>query len=210
MSEDIGKICPVCKRHFWVMYPHLWAYKRGYGLNQQIYFCSWKCLRTDEKKEKINVRRLTDEQRQEAVRIHLEGGDAKKYLEEIGCAGPEAVWYSIRKKLKETDPETWAKVQATIPKSPFQKKKKVETPEGNIRRNDLVPEIADEYLPERKTYPVTGIQTDFGEFYYDHKHNEIDWRAESGDEIGMGPIAWTNLRDELTDILRALGVDVHE
>ena len=82
MSEELGKICPVCRKHFWVMYPHLWAYKRGYGLNQQVYFCSWKCLRTDEKKEKINVRRLTDEQRREAVRIHLEGGDAKKYLEE--------------------------------------------------------------------------------------------------------------------------------
>ena len=144
------------------------------------------------------------------------------------------MWYSIRKKLKETDPETWARVQATIPKSPFQKKKKVETPEGNIRRKDLVPEIAidgdirlnmsdgtkldlvyddtiaEEYRREKKVYPVTGIQTDFGEFYYDHKHNEIDWRAESGDEIGMGPIAWKNLRDELTDILQALGVEPYE
>lgn len=234
MSEDLGKICPVCKRHFWVMYPHLWAYKRGYGLNQQVYFCSWKCLRTDEKKEKINVRRLTDEQRQEAVRIHLEGGDAKKYLEEIGCAGPEAVWYSIRKKLKETDPETWAKVQATIPKSPFQKKKKVETPEGNIRRKDLVPEIAidgdiqlnvtdgtkvdlvydgaiaEEYRKEQKTYTVTGIRTNYGEFHYDHKHNSIDWWTDEGDEIGMGPIAWKNLSDELPDILRALGVKPYE
>lgn len=101
--------------------------------------------------------------------------------------------------------------------------KKTNTPEmtidGDIRLNvtdgtkvDLVYDgaIAEEYRKERKTYPVTGIRTDYGEFYYDHKFNSIDWRTEGGDEIGMGPIAWKNFAEELQDILRTLGVDVHE
>lgn len=225
MSEELGKICPVCRKHFWVMYPHLWAYKRGYGLNQQIYFCSWKCLRTDEKKEKINVRRLTDEQRKEAVRIHLEGGDAKKYLEEIGCAGPEAVWYSIRKKLKETDPETWAKVQATIPKSPFQKKAEKPKTAGDAmaacaatadkffqdcKDMGLLKNTGKERVPlQYAGYTVCCIESKtFGRFYWDRDRNYLDWTTAEGEEIGFTPTGWKMFLEELPKVAAILGVSL--
>lgn len=221
MSEDLGKICPVCKRHFWVMYPHLWAYKRGYGLNQQVYFCSWKCLRTDEKKEKMTMKRLTDEQRQRAIQIHLEGGDAKKYLEEIGYIAPDAIWYNIRKKLKETDPETWAKVQATIPKSPFQKK--TETPKTAGEAIAACGEAADKFFQDCKDmgllknsepkplqydgYTVCCIESKvFGRFYWDRDHNHLDWTTAEGEEISFTPTAWKLFLEELPKVAEILGV----
>ena len=60
---------------------------------------------------------------------------------------------------------------------------------------------------QSKTYEVTGIRTDYGEFYYDRKFKSIDWRTDGGDEVGMDPKLWIALAGELADILKALGVE---
>lgn len=45
--------CSECGKHFDILYPDLWAYKTGSKI-----FCSWHCLRADERKEEDEMARL--------------------------------------------------------------------------------------------------------------------------------------------------------
>ena len=45
--------CSQCGKDFPMLYPHLWRYKTGNKL-----FCSWHCLRADERKEEDEMARL--------------------------------------------------------------------------------------------------------------------------------------------------------
>ena len=45
--------CSECGKHFDILYPDLWAYKTGSKI-----FCSWHCLRADERKEENEMARL--------------------------------------------------------------------------------------------------------------------------------------------------------
>lgn len=46
-----------------------------------------------------------------------------------------------------------------------------------------------------------------GEFYYDKKHNFIDWTDEGGDEVSMRPEIWKLFVAELPKIMAVLGVN---
>lgn len=46
-------ICSWCGKEFTVLYPDLWAYKVG-----KKWFCTWKCLRADEKKGEDEMPRM--------------------------------------------------------------------------------------------------------------------------------------------------------
>lgn len=55
------RVCTVCGKRFSVLYPHLWRYKEPCGGNGHYrYFCSWKCLRANEKnqKEKTDMEKM--------------------------------------------------------------------------------------------------------------------------------------------------------
>ena len=112
------KNCPVCKKKFFVMYPGLWGYKRGSKPHNFTYYCSWKCLRASEKKgeeKHMGAKRLlTEEQKIHAVRLAISGEDPRPYLEECGSKNPQVTWSMIRTALKETDPETFAKLPRVI------------------------------------------------------------------------------------------------
>lgn len=127
------KICPVCKKKFFVMYPGLWGYKRGSKPHNFTYYCSWKCLRASEKKgeeKHMGAKRLlTEEQKSHAVWIAISGEDPRPYLEECGSKNPQVTWSMIRTALKETDPETFAKLPRVIG---HKKRPMIETPEGVI------------------------------------------------------------------------------
>lgn len=45
--------CSQCGKDFPMLYPHMWRYKTGNKL-----FCSWHCLRADERKEEDEMARL--------------------------------------------------------------------------------------------------------------------------------------------------------
>lgn len=145
------KKCPICEKHFSVTYPELWVYKRG-----SRYLCSWTCLRAFDAKhgeprqlrkgDALNVRRkgLTLEEKKRAVQECLEGKNPLDYLTSIGVKTPAQTWHDIKKKLKDADPETYAKLPARLTrkdKKPAQpetavfngkeyEKMPVETPEG--------------------------------------------------------------------------------
>ena len=132
-SEVInGKTCPVCGKHFAVIWTRQWAYRRpGRNTGSERFFGSWKCLREFDKTkgvQKMGAKRIfTKEQEAEAVRIALDGGSPLEFLEQCGGTNPAQKWYDIKNKLKETDPETWAKLPAKLP---AKNRKTVETPEG--------------------------------------------------------------------------------
>lgn len=147
------KRCRVCGKEFVVLYPNLWAYKIPHPNSRDDWFCSWSCMRADEKKrgEKNYIMRLSDEQRQRAVEIALEGGNPREYLEKLGVMHPYASWNTIRQKLKEKDPETWAKIpdQYRIPGQGGRDKWKNKAPEAK-------PVAAEEAEPAAEPAAATG------------------------------------------------------
>ena len=110
MNENEYIICANCKKIVAVLRRDLWAYKKGAN-KHRTYFCSWKCLREDEKKGTGNMaRKLTLEQKKRAVQIAIDGGDPIEFLRECGCDAPGGTWWSIKNKLKTTNPELYAKI----------------------------------------------------------------------------------------------------
>jgi hypothetical protein len=132
-SKPAMKECPECGKWFPVLYPHLWTYKKLYGGGNYRYWCTWKCFRAMERKgeeKRVGHKRIfTKEQESEAVRIALDGGNPLPYLEECGGSAPAQKWYEIKAKLKDTDPDTYAKLPDKLPRKDS---KSVETPEGEF------------------------------------------------------------------------------
>lgn len=118
-------ICAQCKKHVAVLHKDIWAYKKRLAGKTMRYFCSWKCLREDEKKGTVNMaRKLTLEQKKKAVQISIDGGDPIEFLRECGCDAPDKTWWYIKNKLKDSNPELYAKIpdgrkrtRRTLPKA---------------------------------------------------------------------------------------------
>lgn len=72
-------------------------------------------------------RKITKDQEKEAVRIALDGGDPLTFLEKCGIENPSQKWYDIKNEVKETDPDTFAKLPLRI-----QRKKEDKEPEVSL------------------------------------------------------------------------------
>ena len=133
------KKCAVCGKWFDVLYPHLWRYKR-----EERYFCSWSCIRINDKGKEANEMRghrlLTQEQKSREVEIALAGENPLPYLKECGASNPSASWNYIRKAAILEDPE-----KADQLKKPLPARKPA------LKKVDLIydPEIAEEYKREQ-------------------------------------------------------------
>ena len=225
--------CPICKKRFVTMYPHLWAYRRG-----SLYICSWKCLRAYDKQfegenETMKHSKVTLESKKKAVEIALAGGDPLSYLRQCGAGDPTQMWYAIKQKLKESDLEIYEKLPKRIarekdePLKAFEEVKKqiMEIPQIKIPQITVedamqnCQDAADTFFnaceemglkvhETEEDFEVTAIRDkQLGEFYYDHDHNSIDWRDGVGDEISLGVAGWKILLEKLPVILRKLGVE---
>lgn len=203
--------CPVCKKKFDVLWPHLWRYKRD-----GTYICSWGCLRQyDEKKEARTMRNMTNEEKRTAAEMALRGENPLPYLKSLGMANPSSSWNAVR---------NWARGnlnQDEYEKLPekFRKEKKAEEPEQVTDEELTRLEKEIESLPpvkavltepdESEIWHVTAIRNkEWGEFYYDKEHGTIDWRNTYGEEVSLAVADWKRLPDLIPNILRALGVEV--
>ena len=65
-----------------------------------------------------DMRKVTLEQKKEAVKIALGGGDPLAYLKGIGSKQPSALWWTIKKGLQEADPEAYAKLTGVKKEEP--------------------------------------------------------------------------------------------
>ena len=116
----IATHCPICGKLFVTMWQEFWPQKRG-----KTMYCSEDCMMVDmtrdlktmnevhrrrkEAKEMIN-RKITLAQKKRAVEIAISGGNPLEYLKDCGSKKPDGLWYTIKANLKETDPETFAKI----------------------------------------------------------------------------------------------------
>jgi len=71
MNENKRK-CPVCGKQFWSS--SQWVYKSNYNKAQQIY-CSWKCMRSEERKRMTISDKIT-----QAIRDGLNDNEIKRLL----------------------------------------------------------------------------------------------------------------------------------
>ena len=183
------KVCPVCEKHFSVLYPHLWRYKRGTGSNY-MYFCKYSCLMEyDRRKEDREVKHITLKEKKRAAEIALSGESPLKYLQSLGVRNPTSTWKTIRAYYEKNDPETYAKLPVS----------------GNVKKIEEKPTYEPE--PEME-YETTAIRVKgLGEFYFDHKFNSIDWRALDGAETSLTPDGWKHLHDAIPEILDKLNAN---
>ena len=93
MAEyEIERVCPVCGKHFDVLYKELWAYKKARAKGRYDFYCTWKCLREAEtnktkKQEPVPEKRENKERLQVLVELMAavkDGRNAYDYLEGMG------------------------------------------------------------------------------------------------------------------------------
>ena len=151
--------------------------------------------------------KFTKEQKAEAVRIALEGGDPKAYLKSIGSTAPDRLWYYMKTQLLKKDPETYEKLAGSRKRAPAGKGeseftpagKQIETPEGEFTPATVkvdgplrieTPEMLYDIpaskmmqipeMPKPMEYRVTGISTGAGDFQYFKKSGYLDWTPLDG------------------------------
>lgn len=191
--------CPVCKKKFDVLWPHLWRYKRN-----SAYICSWGCLRQyDEKKEARTMRNMTNEEKRTAAEMALRGENPLPYLKSLGMANPSSSWNAVRNWARgNLNQEEYEK----LPEQFRRGKQKEEPAEVTAEAEKL--QIPEE-IAEEDFFMVTAVKNkNLGEFYFDHDHNCIDWRNGFGDEVSLGVEGWKMMVKKLPGILRYLGVEV--
>ena len=232
--------CPICGKFTVAHWPEFWVYRMG-----DTMFCSENCycvelFRETRSKDKVNfVKRrhyimshkiITDEVKQEAYRIALEGGDPRPYLRSVGTKCPNDTWQRIRKELKDEDPETYERLPKRIP---FNKKNaakpetpeqlpavkltgpvRIETPEGKKLMDIDVPEAPKAVLKPGKPLTYEGnkvccVRNDYGQFFWDCDHNRLDWTTAEGEEVSFTPQGWNAFLNEVfPTVCKILGVPV--
>lgn len=168
--------CTQCGKDFDILYPDLWVYKTGSKI-----FCSWHCLRADERKEEDEMARL------------------KKDGTPWGTPGP-------RKTVKTVKTVKVPKVPAVeIPEQPIHPLGL----QGGVNYQLKVDETKQPEIVPVFELEITALRhKNYGEFYRDHDHNCIDWRTPCGDEMSLSVDAWKKLIRDLPEIIRQLGVEV--
>ena len=111
--------CAVCGKKFYVEDPAVWVYR---SMNK--FFCTYPCTREYDMKEEP-MKKVTLEQKKKAVQIAIGGEDPRRFLKECGSKNPDLMWGSIRKNLKEKDPEMFAKLPGRIPRKKDDKEPEV-------------------------------------------------------------------------------------
>ena len=216
-----AKQCPVCRKEFTVLWPHQWAYKRNWP-SHPVYYCSWKCLRANDKEEGERQmgkpRRISEDQVKEAVRIAIETGDPREYLRDLGFENPAQKWHEIKKKVKASDPKTYEK----LPRVCGKKSKPVQDEPTLADAVQGMTEAAETFfgecenmglkiakVPEAKApgieFRVNGIDTELGSFRYYKRSGYLDWESEN-DTVSLNVDEWRQLIRDLPKIMEILGV----
>ena len=200
--EDLK--CPVCHKTFIVPNKRSWAYKK---MSQLI--CSWTCLRTLEKEKGEGEKRgmkpmIPTEVKDEAVQWAIDGGDPIALLAPY-TKNPKANWSSIKAKLKETDPETYAKLPDL---RNTRKPAKEEEPVKETKADEL-PKITSPVVYDGMI--VREVEGLFGRYRRTDVHDAtyIDFEiADSIDIMSYTVDQWRKFLDELEKSSKILGVEL--
>jgi len=165
------------------------------------------------------------EQEKEAVRLALIGGDPLRYIESLGISYAANKWSEIKAKVKDSDPETYAKLPARLPRKDA--RKKPETPEAGTVADAMqgMKDAVETFLgpietPEKPkiTKPVVyddmtvrEVEGNFGRYRRSDVSGStyIDFEVNDGaDTLSYTIDQWRSLRKEQERAAMILGVDL--
>ena len=212
-DTSAAKKCAMCGKEFVVLYQDLYRYKRG-----DRWLCSWKCLRAfDKSKEGSPLRKVTLEDKRKAVQIAIDGGDPREYLGKL-CKAPDAMWSAIRKALKDSDPEAYAKLPKCIKSAkkeafePQKEEEAEEVDEGFFSTGESVetpehPKICKPVVYDSLT--VREVEGNFGRYRRSDAGGStyIDFENSDGlDTLSLTVEQWRSFRKEQEKAANVLGV----
>lgn len=122
MAEyEIEFRCKHCGKPITVLYPSRWGYKVRNKKGGWNYYCTWKCLRADERKEPKTKQAEEPEEkdgrnnRLEVLEELLEavkgGKDAYDFLEQMGYTDPKDTLRRLRITAKKEAPKLYTKME---------------------------------------------------------------------------------------------------
>lgn len=224
--------CAQCGKLMTILWPHQWAYKRG-NPGKIKYYCSWSCLRASETKQEKECLimpiygrgKCGPEQEKEAIRLALTGGDPLRYIESLGITYAANKWSEIKAKVKDSDPETYAKLPARLPRKDA--RKKPETPETGTVADAMqgMKDAVETFLgpietPEKPkiTQPVVydemtvrEVEGNFGRYRRSDVSGStyIDFEVNDGaDTLSYTIDQWRSFRKEQERAFMILGVEL--
>lgn len=120
MAEyEIERVCPVCGKHFDVLYKELWAYKKPRTKGGYDFYCTWTCLREAET-NKTKKPEPVPEKRENKDRLAVlkdlmdaisDGRNAHDYLRDMGYADPKDTLRKLRTTAKKDAPEIYQQME---------------------------------------------------------------------------------------------------
>ena len=185
----------------------------------------------------IMPKKITLEQKKKAVQIAIDGGDPIKYLLDCGSKNPVNMWATIKATLKQTDPETYAKVPDQRKNGAKKRNEKQEEPtaqddEDEGEKEAWVPDVSPNpgilmartpiddtvhIAAQKVTKPVNydgfdvcGVRGKFGTYtasIVSGKH-WIDFDDPSGDTLSLPVEDWKDFLAELRKAAAVLGVEL--
>ena len=115
-EHEIERVCPVCGKHFDVLYKELWAYKEPRTKGGYDFYCTWKCLRAAEtnNKPKPEPQKRENKDRLAVLKDLMDaisnGRNAHDYLRDMGYADPKDTLRKLRATAKKEDPEIYKRM----------------------------------------------------------------------------------------------------
>lgn len=199
--------CAICKKQFSIFSMPGYVYRRNGKL-----FCGWNCMRAYDKKgvePKRMAAKISTEQKQEAVKVALGGGDPVEYFRGLGSRDPQALWYTTRRALKTSDPAKHARLIAIA-------KGEAQAEEPATDEPEKAEEPASDEPKEYKTLtPIIragmtacGWKGVYGKYCWDEKHEFLDFFGNDGDDISMKLEDWRKFLLELKTAAELLGVEL--
>ena len=237
--------CPVCGKLTCIHWPEHWIYRRG-----SVFYCSATCMdvamvkdmnainEAVNRRKEYAMKKITLEQKKQAVEIAVSGGNPLEYLKKCGSKKPDGLWYTIKENLKKVDPETYAKIPDFRGKTRTAKEPKTagdamiamkeaadnffsQCEDMGLKLEAPTPISGGEWermeTPEAPKpaplvydgYTVCCIESKtFGRFYWDRDHNHLDWTTAEGEEVSFTPTGWKTFLEELPKVAAILGVEL--
>lgn len=175
--------------------------------------------------------RITLEQKK-AVQIALDGGNQLLYLNGLGSKNAPAMWGTIKRNLKETDPETYEKLQAiqngkirAAAEAAAEAAEEVqaeEEAEDDFMEEDMAEDEPEDTEPEPPAgkitkplcydeFTVRAVEGEYGRYHFQDINGKqwIDFDdLEGANELSMTVDQWRGLLAELRKAAAILGVEL--
>ena len=148
--------------------------------------------------------KVPEEVKKAAIEAAISGGDPFEELRPYSD-NPSKLWHHMKTQLKESDPETYAKLPARI----VSEKKPEEPKTATVTKVDEVPKITQPVVYDGMT--VREIEGGFGRYRRSDVHGSIyiDFEyTEGSDVISLTVEQWRKFLEDLNNAAEVLGVSL--